>query len=213
MRHTSALPRRAAPGLLHDAVPRKQEGAGKTGCTLHPRSHVQKCKNKTHTSIQVSGGNPAFPAQWFYVLLRALPGDRAFLPPSLPRSLLPKNLTPASGRQDHTTSPYAMSAARRTTPSRPPHPASNVRDDRDTSLLWERDGAEMQLIWRGRKAGYFLTGGWTRQIRLKLLSKSLLPRARLRDADQGAYCRPWGHPSRRRCAAPQDEARKCGSLK
>ena len=29
-----------------------------------------------------TGKRPAFPAQWFYGLLRALPGDRAFLPPS-----------------------------------------------------------------------------------------------------------------------------------
>src|SRR5450755_77411 len=43
----------------------------------------------------------------FNGLLRALPGDRAFLPPSPLRSLLLKSLTPASGCQDHTTSPYA----------------------------------------------------------------------------------------------------------
>src|ERR1700733_12575728 len=40
-------------------------------------------------------------------LIRALPGDRALLPPSSLRSLLLKNLTPASGRQDHTPSPSA----------------------------------------------------------------------------------------------------------
>jgi hypothetical protein len=40
-------------------------------------------------------------------LIGALPGDRAFLSPSPLRSLLLKNLTPASRRQDHTTSPYA----------------------------------------------------------------------------------------------------------
>ena len=43
-----------------------------------------------------------------YGLLRALPGDRAFLPPSL--ADVPANLTPASGRQDHTTSPSASGA-------------------------------------------------------------------------------------------------------
>ena len=63
-----------------------------------------KLRKKTHTSIQGSGGDPTFPAQWFYGLLRALPGDRALLPPlPLRTSLLPRNLTPASGRQDHTT--------------------------------------------------------------------------------------------------------------
>jgi hypothetical protein len=30
-------------------------------------------------SIQVSGNTPAFPAQWFYGLCRALPGDEFLL--------------------------------------------------------------------------------------------------------------------------------------
>src|SRR6202162_5331858 len=47
------------------------------------------------------------PRNGFNGFLRALPGDRACLPPSPPRSLLLENLTPASGRQDHTTSPSA----------------------------------------------------------------------------------------------------------
>src|SRR5579863_6580927 len=46
-----------------------------------------------------------------YGLYRALPGDRAFLPPSPARcESIVANLTPASGRQDHTTSPSATSA-------------------------------------------------------------------------------------------------------
>jgi hypothetical protein len=66
----------------------------------------------------------------FNGFLRALPGDRAFLPPSLADHGLPvkadiasANLTPASGRQDHTTSPSALarSSARRRV-HRIPHP-------------------------------------------------------------------------------------------
>jgi hypothetical protein len=46
------------------------------------------------------------PRNGFNGLFRALPGDRALLPPSLTdRSA---NLTPASGCQDHTTSPSAI---------------------------------------------------------------------------------------------------------
>src|ERR1700730_13894131 len=41
-----------------------------------------------------------------YGLFRALPGDRAFLSPS--SALRLADLTPASGRQDHTTSPSAV---------------------------------------------------------------------------------------------------------
>jgi hypothetical protein len=66
-------------------------------------------------SIRVSHhGHAGFtrhsPRNGFNRLLRALPGDRAFLPPSSPRSLLPENLTPASGCQDHTASPSASRA-------------------------------------------------------------------------------------------------------
>jgi len=66
------------------------------------------CKiNKAHEHSHHghTGNHPAFPAQWFYGLLRALPGDQACLTPS-PAPLI-ADLTPASGRQNHTTSPSA----------------------------------------------------------------------------------------------------------
>src|ERR1700716_4274518 len=72
---------------------------------------------------QVTPETPGIPRAMVYGLFRALPGDRAFLPPSPLRSLLPKNLTPASGRQDHTTSPSAYTpfviGASASTASRP----------------------------------------------------------------------------------------------
>src|ERR1700736_973059 len=49
---------------------------------LRARSRVQQCTKKRTRAYRFSGGNPAFPAQWFYGLFRALPGDRAFLSPS-----------------------------------------------------------------------------------------------------------------------------------
>jgi hypothetical protein len=81
------------------------------------------CEIRKHTSIvtTVTPVHPAFPAQWFYSLYRALPGDRAFLPPSLRR--IWRSLTPASGRQDHTTSPSAGPRLRLERRLRPPHPA------------------------------------------------------------------------------------------
>jgi hypothetical protein len=45
------------------------------------------------------------------------------------------NLTPASGRQNHTTSPSASRITRQLMPPRPSHPAPNVRDDREAPLL------------------------------------------------------------------------------
>src|SRR2546423_15710567 len=93
------------------ASPSKIEGAGNAGCALHPRSRVPRIAQLAHTSIQGSGNTPTSPAQWLYGLLRALPGGAGLLSPSPLRSLLLKNLTPASRRQDHTTSPYANSVS------------------------------------------------------------------------------------------------------
>src|ERR1700737_4058800 len=89
-------------------TPRKQEGAGKTGCALPPRSRVQLLLAKTHTSIQVQRKQSGLPCAMAYDLFRARPGDRAFLPPS--PALLSANLTPASGCQAHTASPSATTA-------------------------------------------------------------------------------------------------------
>ena len=54
-----------------------------------------------------STGSPAFPAQWFYGLLRALPGEPGFSSPSPRNAKHCHKLTPASGRQDLTASPSA----------------------------------------------------------------------------------------------------------
>src|SRR5437762_165605 len=87
-----------------------REGAGKTGCLLHPRSRVRFAQTKLHTSIQGSGNTPAFPAQWLYGLLRALPGERLFCLRRPREASLLKDLTPAPRRPNHTTSPYASGA-------------------------------------------------------------------------------------------------------
>jgi hypothetical protein len=52
-----------ARGLHLRLPPWRTEGAGKTGCLLHPRSRVRFALTKLHTSIQGSGNTPAFPAQ------------------------------------------------------------------------------------------------------------------------------------------------------
>ena len=94
------------PSFTNSFAPLRTEGAGNAGCALHPRSRVPKIAHLAHTSIQGSGNTPTSPAQWLYGLLRALPGERALLPPSLAENST--SLTPASRRQDHTTSPYAF---------------------------------------------------------------------------------------------------------
>ena len=92
------------------------------------------CKVKKHTSIVTTGPprSPGIPARnGFNGFLRALPGDRAFLSPSLYG--YPQSLTPASRRQDHTTSPSASApfVLERIHVHRIP---PRVRDDRETPL-------------------------------------------------------------------------------
>src|ERR1700742_4039075 len=83
-----------------------------------------------------------------------------FLSPSSLRSLLLKNLTPASGRQDHTTSPSTSRAVRQKrigVHRIPPH----VRDDRETPLVWDGIGRNKPVIWVGCEADYFCIDDWT----------------------------------------------------
>jgi hypothetical protein len=97
--------------------PEITEGAGKAGCRLHPWVPCNKKHGGRTTGS--TGITPAFPAQWFTAYF-VLPGDRAFLPPS--SADCSANLTPASGCQDHTASPYATRSVRLPLHSRPPHP-------------------------------------------------------------------------------------------
>jgi hypothetical protein len=111
--YTSAFSRRDAPEVCVWLSP-QQEGAGNAGCALHPRSRVQRVEKKMHTSIQGSGGDPTFPAQWLYGLFRALPGESGFVVSVASRNPVarpgrafapPQDLTPtteASGPHDFT---------------------------------------------------------------------------------------------------------------
>src|SRR6202049_3928431 len=153
------VPRRiCARGLLEISLPSNQRAQGIPGSRCTRGLVCNSAQNKRTRAYRFSGGNPAFPAQWFYGLFRALPGDRAFLPPS--PALLSANLTPASGRQDHTTSPSASHAVRqeRIRVHRIP---PRVRDDRETPLEWDETANHIVLIWGSEKQKYFFERYWT----------------------------------------------------
>jgi hypothetical protein len=77
------------------------------GASAHPQPRVQKIKSTASKSTTGSPVTPGIPrANGFNGFLRALPGDRALLSPSL-AAIAPANLTSASRCQDHTTSPSA----------------------------------------------------------------------------------------------------------
>jgi hypothetical protein len=94
------------------------------------------------------------PHNGFNKLLRALPGDQELFAtvtsgigvsgPTGPTSPS-ANLTPTLRRQDHTTLPVREWHRSSLAPPRPPHPAANVRDDRETPL---ECGAGRREIYR-----------------------------------------------------------------
>ena len=109
---------------------REQRAQGRPGAL---RTHGPRATKKHAAEPQVRAGTPGLPCAMVLRLIRDLPGDQALLSP-LPR-VISQNVTPALGRQDHTTSPSASCCSSNNTP-RPSHPASNVRDDREAPLLW-----------------------------------------------------------------------------
>ena len=105
--HNFAISQAAAPRvlLLFPALSElRAQGMPGARC-----AHGLVCNgsDRAHTSIQVTPESPGIPHAMVYGLCRALPGARALWPPSPLRSLLLKNLTPASRCQDHTSSPSA----------------------------------------------------------------------------------------------------------
>ena len=181
-RHDFATSRRNASEPLMNLPPK--EGVGNAGRTMHPRSRVHLVVVKGTRVTTSTPKSPGIPARnGFNGFLRALPGDRALLPPS-PCGLKvlsspvepnepPQDLTPASRRQDHTTSPSASSAVvlhaanrsrRAIRPALASHAqhccvhriSSRVRDDRDTPLVWDETAAVIKVIWVGAEQQNFL---------------------------------------------------------
>jgi hypothetical protein len=96
------------------------------------------------------------------------PVSRAFLPPS--PADYSASLTPASGCQDHTSSPSASHAVRqeRIRVHRIP---PRVRDDREPPLQWDETAGDIEVIWGAGEAVYFCEEDWTTQISLIRLDK------------------------------------------
>ena len=99
-----------ARGLLENFPPSNQRAQGRPGACCTRGLACDLRKTKLHTSIQGSGNTPAFPAQWLYGLLRALPGERLFCLRYPKEASLLLDVMPAPRHQNHTTSPYASGA-------------------------------------------------------------------------------------------------------
>ena len=161
-RAAACMPRRSRgamrPRFTGIFLALQSEGAGKTGCALHPRSRVQLHKRVRTRAYRSSGEHPAFPAQWFYGLYVISPVSRALLPPSLRRSH-PQSLAPASGarttRLRRTLKLRASVAASASTAPRPTFVTIASAPLNGTG--WQ----SYRVICTSDKQKYFYARGWT----------------------------------------------------
>src|SRR5260370_2004588 len=149
---------RCTRGLIPILPSIEQRAQGKPGarCTrgLACKMHIRKCTR----AYRFSGGIPAFPARWFtaYFALSPVTGFLA----TVPLRILPQSLAPALGRQDHTTSPSAISCARQSQLTRPPHPVPTFVTMANAPLR-DRTAASIVLICPTSEAESFCKVGWT----------------------------------------------------
>src|SRR5262245_13709072 len=94
------------PRFANSLSLRTAEGAGKAGRWMHPQSRVRRVLQKgTRVELQVQPRHPGLPRTMVVRLIRALPGEAAFLAPVVGRNSA--DVAPGSRRQDHTISPSA----------------------------------------------------------------------------------------------------------
>jgi hypothetical protein len=181
VRHHAASSRRLTPELCSILVPSKDEGAGKAGCRTAPMARQQQKKLAAVTTG--SAEHPAFPARWFTAYSALSSGTGLSCPRR--RAIISRDLASASGGQDHTPSPSASASfvrvhEARATPTRPSHPALNVRDDREAPLVSERGTARIMLLIPGKvKSDLRKSGDGPLRITSRLRSLSRLRAAHL----------------------------------
>jgi hypothetical protein len=150
-----------------------QEGAGNAGRSMR-RSRTCRIGNTCVSHHGHTGITRHSPRNGFNGLFRALPGDRAFLPPS-PAKITFANLTPASGCQDHTALPSAsapfVKGASASTTSRLTSVTIAIRPSCRGGTA-----ADKPVIWVRREEKYFFkqdsTGGITPQLNWANLFRS-----------------------------------------
>jgi hypothetical protein len=117
-------------------------------------------QKSTGIGPQVNRSNAGFPCAVVYGLLRALPGDRALLPPSRSRSLLLESLNASVGASGPHDFAVRDARARPSLTLRPPHPTATFVTCA-TPLLSGETRRLTSLICPTTEAKYFCAEGWT----------------------------------------------------
>jgi hypothetical protein len=146
------------------SAPRQQRAQGKPGARC---TRSLACEIIKHTSV-VTTGSPVSPGLPCAMVLTVSFGLSPVTGLCCHRRLAnaSRNLTPASGRQDHTTSRSAYDITRRLMSRRPSHPAPNVRDDREAPLLRVRNGVNVKYIGDVSQAPRLRQNGTTGRLRM-----------------------------------------------
>ena len=96
--HLRNLATRCARALPEISLPPKIEGAGKTGCALHPRSRVRFAQNRCTRAYRAAENTRPSLRNGFTAYAVISPETSSWLTPSLPfSSRLADSLTPATG--------------------------------------------------------------------------------------------------------------------
>jgi len=123
-RRDFTISRRDAPEPCFDFHPQETRGRRESRVRAAPAVSRAMLLGKTHTSIQVQRRQSGLPCAMVYGLFRALPGDRAFLPPSSAGSFASRELDTSVGASGPHGFTVRSSHARQSQLSRPPHPTA-----------------------------------------------------------------------------------------
>ena len=147
-------------GLFHPP-----QVGGRRECRVKASPMARLQQESRRQVPQVKPDHPAFPARWALQLIRTLPGDRAFLPPS------PADHHRRLGISVGMPGPYDFTVRNRSFVGmigsccdrlRPPRPALNVRDDREAPLLSSTGPNQHSMIsekWKPKKFGQRTAAG------------------------------------------------------
>jgi len=154
-----AISRRLRPEFCAGLTPIEAEGAGKAGCRSHPQPRAQDKKAHEHSHHRFTRKSPAFPARMVLRFPSCSSRGPGFLAPVIgAMQCIVANLTPASGRQNHTTSPSARTppVKQRIRVHRIPRPTFVTTR---TPLLWVRDKLVDKAVSTETRSGIFFGAG------------------------------------------------------
>jgi hypothetical protein len=164
---------------------------------------VQFALENAHTSIQGSGGIPAFPARWVTAYFELFPVN-GFLATVVPKQRAAQGLSASTATPE--PHDFAVRIRRLTSASalRVHRISPRVRDVANAPLVDEMREV-MALIWVAREAEYFFDEDWTSFTDLPVVPIGRIPRAAICACAAGKSA---GSRDRARDGTSHDETRR-----